>query len=243
MRKGRRLRGDNNIYLIDTEKEALIHVPVKSCLSKAASRTSADQPPTRSRLRVGFENKGKAKPTSLSKAKDIMHDLYSYHVQTFHELGRIRTVGRTIAEGLLAEFSRLQVMVSEDAMCSLRTFERENRCLNEGLTEELQQLLQSVPDCCLRGNVLAAINRHSRNVAATTLLPKAQFDAVQREMKAFLERRLHDVSAQQETKTMVEACVERFTTVNFETRYRWVSDRMGGRPSFNGTLGFTSWVP
>ena len=45
--------------------------------------------------------------------------VHALHLQSMHELGSIREVDRTLAQTLMAEFTRLQLIVNEDLIKSL----------------------------------------------------------------------------------------------------------------------------
>ena len=140
--------------------------------------------------------------------------IITHQAQAFHELGRIRTVDRTTAEGLLSEQARLQSIVSEDAVCSLKRLVKETRVENQLFEADLKQALELVPDRSLRERTMARAAKHSRNVMAAALLPVTLFDAAQKDIKAFLEARRDSLGAAQGTAVLFEACVERLANLN-----------------------------
>ena len=140
--------------------------------------------------------------------------ILTQQAQAFHELGRIRTVDRTTAEGLLSEQARLQSIVFEDAVCSLKRLVKETRVENQLFEADLKQALEPVPDRSLRERTMARAAKHSRNVMAAALLPVTLFDAAQKDIKAFLEARRDSLGAAQGTAVLTEACVERLSNLN-----------------------------
>ena len=150
-------------------------------------------------------------PPDVVEAKRIVTGILQHQLLTFHELGRIRELDRTLAEGLLAEHARVSSMVSGDAVRSLMTSRLETREMGKRLFKEVSQLLEPTRDKRLRYNIEALITRHQDNIEAATWMPIVLFDSAQKEMKAFLERRLRDISSDRETRMLVDECVESFT--------------------------------
>ena len=140
--------------------------------------------------------------------------IVTHQAQAFHELGRIQTVDRTTAEGLLAEQARLQSIVFEDAVCSLKRLVKETRVETQLFEADLKQALEPVPDWSLQERTMARAAKHSRNVMAAALLPVTLIDAAQKDIKAFLEARRDSLGAAQGTAVLIETCVERLGNLN-----------------------------
>ena len=99
-------------------------------------------------------------------------------------------------------------------MCSLRSLVRETYLETQEFDADIKQALEPVPDRSLRDRVMPRIDRHSRNVMASALLPVALFDAAQKDIKAFLKDRLDSLGAGEGTAAFVEACVERLANLD-----------------------------
>ena len=55
----------------------------------------------------------------LETTCEILERIHTLHLQTMHEMGSMREVDRTLAQTLMAEFVRLQLIVGEDLTKSL----------------------------------------------------------------------------------------------------------------------------
>ena len=138
---------------------------------------------------------GEERPDPVSQAKEILGGIHHQHMDTLRELVCVRMIDRTVADGLLAESTRIHNMVSEDAMRSLKTFQYEARQSINGLRASLKNLLQPVPDKRLKDNIEALLVKHQREIPASSVLPLCLFDAARADMKTFLQRRLDNVAA------------------------------------------------
>ena len=207
---------DVDIELVENDEEATFEVNVNS---SKGSRISSELKPASSEQGASGRQSHPArligsKPRDspdVVEAKRIVTGILQHQLLTFHELGRIRELDRTLAEGLLAEHARVSSMVSEDAVRSLMTSRLETREMGKRLFKEVSQLMEPTRDKRLRYNIEALITRHQDNIEAATWMPIVLFDSAQKEMKAFLERRLRDISSDRETQMMVDECVESFT--------------------------------
>ena len=89
------------------------------------SQTEAPTPGEPPELKAG--GSGKALPTRtapnreqvLETTRGILERIHTLHLQTMHKMGNVREVDRTLAQTLMAEFVRLQLIVGEDLTKSL----------------------------------------------------------------------------------------------------------------------------
>ena len=207
---------DVDVELIEDDEEATFEVKVDSSkgnriLSERKHASSEQGASGRQSRSVRLLGSKPGDSPDVVEAKRIVTGILDHQLLTFHELGRIRELDRTLAEGLLAEHARVSSMVSEDAVRSLMTSRLETQEMGKRLLKEVSQLLEPTRDKRLRYNIEALITRHQDSVAAATWMPIVLFDSAQKEMKAFLERRLRDISTDRETQMLVDECVESFT--------------------------------
>ena len=55
----------------------------------------------------------------LEATQNILTQVHDLHLQSMHKLGSIREMDRTLARTLMAEFTRLQLIINEDLIKSL----------------------------------------------------------------------------------------------------------------------------
>ena len=90
-----------------------------------AFQTEAPTPGEPPELQAG--GSGKAVPTKMAPNREqvlettcgILERIHALHLQTMHEMGSVREVDRTLAQTLIAEFVRLQLIVGEHLTKSL----------------------------------------------------------------------------------------------------------------------------
>ena len=89
------------------------------------SQTEAPTPEEPPKLKAGDSGKALSTKTAPNREQDlettrrILECIHTLHLQTVHEMGSVREVNRTLAQTLMAEFVRLQLIVGEDLTKSL----------------------------------------------------------------------------------------------------------------------------
>ena len=70
----------------------------------------------------------------LETAHKILARVHAIHLQAMHEMGSMRELDRTLARTLMAEFTRLQLIISDDLNKSLIAFHTDLEASSEVLT-------------------------------------------------------------------------------------------------------------
>ena len=55
-------------------------------------------------------------PALQEKAKRVLETIRSFHLQAIYDMGGVRQVNRILAELLMAEFTRMNLMIGEDLL-------------------------------------------------------------------------------------------------------------------------------
>ena len=89
------------------------------------SQTEAPIPGESPQLEMGGSGKALLTKTApdrervLETTREILAHIHALHLQNMHEMGSIQEVDQTLAQTLMAEFARLQLIVGEDFTKSL----------------------------------------------------------------------------------------------------------------------------
>ena len=79
-------------------------------------------------------------------ACNILARVHAIHLQTMHEMGSMQELDRTLARMLMAEFTRLQLIRSEDLTKSLIAFRTDLEVSCEGLASDFAWTVNLYPD-------------------------------------------------------------------------------------------------
>ena len=87
-------------------------------------------------------------PESIWEAvQELLQSICSFQLQALHEMGGIRMVNWTLGEGLMAEFSRVSLMVDEDLNASLQHHHTKILGATNLLERNIKRLLSPLLSC------------------------------------------------------------------------------------------------
>ena len=82
----------------------------------------------------------------LETARKILARVHAIHLQVMHEMGSVQELDQTLAHTLMAEFTRLQLIIGEDLNKSLIAFRTDLEASCEVLTSDFARTLNLHPD-------------------------------------------------------------------------------------------------
>ena len=160
------------------------------------SQTEAPTPGEPSELEAG--GSGKALPTKMAPNRErvletthrILERIHTLHLQTMHEMGSMREVDRTLAQTLMAEFVRLQLIVGEDLTKSLMALctDLEASCVE--LVSDIVRTMDLHPEDPTSHQVKAALMKFQQTTSLKVTLPLMELEAAHEDMEVFMWSRL-----------------------------------------------------
>ena len=121
-----------------------------------------------------------------------------------HEMGSVRELDRTLAHMLMAEFTRLQLIIGEDLNKSLIAFHTDLETSCEVLTSDFIRTLNLHPDDPMSCQVKAIIQKFQQSTSVKMNLPLMELKAAREDMEGFLQSCLHEISSQSESQELIE---------------------------------------
>ena len=95
----------------------------------------------------------------LETAREILARVHAIRLQTMHEMGSVRELDRTLARTLMAEFTRLQLIIGEDLTKSLIAFRSDLETSCEVLSSDFARTLNLHLDDPVSHQVKAIIQK------------------------------------------------------------------------------------
>ena len=130
-------------------------------MSQTEAPTSGESP----QLEVGGSGKALLTKTApdrervLETTHEILACIHALHLQTMHEMGSVQEVDWTLAQTLMAEFVRLQLIVGEDFTKSLVALCTDLEASCEVLVSDIARTLDLHPNDPASHQVIAALHR------------------------------------------------------------------------------------
>ena len=121
---------------------------------------------------------------------EILTHIHALHLQTMHEMGSMQEVDRTLAQTLMAEFVRLQLIVGEDFTKSLIALHTDLEAFCEALMSDIARTMDLHPNDPVSSQVKAALHKFQQTTSLKVTLPLMQLEAAHEDMEEFMRSRL-----------------------------------------------------
>ena len=172
--------------------------------SKGARTSQAEASTPGEPSEPGAEVSDKVLPAKMAPNREcvvetthgILGCIHALHLQTMHEMGSVREVDRTLARALMAEFVRLQLIISEDLRADL-----EVSC--ETLGSDITRAMDLHPNDPTSHQVKATLQRFQRITSLKVALPLTELEAAREDMEAFMQGCLQELSSQTESRELI----------------------------------------
>ena len=136
-------------------------------------------------------------------ARSILDQAHALQIQSMGDLGRIRDLDRMLAGTLMAEFSRVQLIVQEDVGKSLVALWSDLLATCSAFIADVGRVMD-VPQADPRLALLeASLERFRRQASLKFDLPLAEMDAAAVDITTFMNARLQELSSRSELPDLI----------------------------------------
>ena len=140
----------------------------------------------------------------------IIAEINALKLQSVQEMAFIRETDRALAGALMAQFTRLHLIVGEQFNTSLRNFQSELEAGTNELVRDLDIACRHTSGKVSTENpVRVALDRFHTWARLKVALPMAQLDAARDDMEKFLVSRVAEMSHRAETQSLLESLARR----------------------------------
>ena len=140
---------------------------------------------------------------TLQMARSILDQAHALQIQSMGDLGRIRDLDRTLAGTLMAEFSRVQLIVQEDVGKSLVALRSDLLATCSAFIADVGQVMDVPPADPGLALLEASLERFRRQASLKFDLPLAEMDAAAVDITAFMNARLQELSSRSELPDLI----------------------------------------
>ena len=141
---------------------------------------------------------------TLQMARSILDQAHALQLQSMGDLGRIRDLDRTLAGTLMAEFSRVQLIVQEDVGKSLVALRSDLLASCSAFVTDVGRVMDVPPADPRLALLEASLERFRRQASLKFDLPLAEMDAAAVDITAFMNARLQELSSRSELPEFIE---------------------------------------
>ena len=137
-------------------------------------------------------------------ARSILDQAHALQLQSMGDLGCIRDLDRTLAGTLMAEFSRVQLIVQEDVGKSLVALRSDLLASCSAFVVDVGRVMDVPPADPRLALLEASLERFRRQASLKFDLPLAEMDAAAVDITAFMNARLQELSSRSELPDLIE---------------------------------------
>ena len=141
---------------------------------------------------------------ALETALGILERIHALHLQALHDVGGMRELEQAAVHTLMAEFTRLQLILGEDLTKSLSTLCSELETSSEALPSDLLIVLNLHSGDLVFLCVKDLIQKHHQSVSMKVNLPLIELKAAREDLGRFLQGCLHELSSDPRSREVVE---------------------------------------
>ena len=141
---------------------------------------------------------------TLQMACSILDQAHALQLQSMGDLGHIRDLDRTLAGTLMAEFSRVQLIVQEDVGKSLVALRSDLLASCSAFVADIGRVMDVPPADPRLALLEASLERFRSQASLKFDLPLAEMDAAAVDITAFMNARLQELSSQSELLDLIE---------------------------------------
>ena len=141
----------------------------------------------------------------------ILACIHTLCIQAMHEMGSICELDRTLAQTLLAESVRVQLIIGEDLTRSLMTLHTDLEASSEVLLSDIAKTLDLHPNNSASCQVKAILQRFQQATSLKVNLSLMELQAARDDMEGFLQNRLQKISSQTESWELMEGLTRKLS--------------------------------
>ena len=140
---------------------------------------------------------------TLQMARSILDQAHALQLQSMEDLGHIRELDRTLAQALMAEFSRVQLIVQEDVGKSLVALRSDLLDSCSAFIADVARVMDVSQADPRSGLLRASLERFQRQASLKIDLPLAEMEAAQVDITTFMNTRLQELSSGTELPELI----------------------------------------
>ena len=141
---------------------------------------------------------------TLQMARSILDQAHALQLQSMEDLGRIRELDRTLAGTLMAEFSRVQLIVREDVGKSLVALRSDFLDSCSAFIADVARVMDVSPANPRSALLRASLERFQRQASLKFDLPLAEMEAAEVDITTFMNNRLQELSSWTELLELIK---------------------------------------
>ena len=154
----------------------------------------------------------------LEVALGAVRCIHALPLQTIHDMGCMREIEQVVVRTLMAEFAKLQAILSEDLIKSLSALCLELEASSEVLSADILNVLNLRPGDPGFSWVRDLIQKHHQSVSMKVNLPLIELEAAKEDLDRFLQECLCELGSYPQAREVLEEITQKLMSYNRRVR-------------------------
>ena len=150
----------------------------------------------------------------LEAARCVVECFHALRLQIMNYMGSMKEIEQAAVRTLMAEFARLQTILSEDLTKSLSVLCLELEASSEVLSADLLNVLNLRPGDLAFSQVRELIQKHHQSVSMKVNLPLIELEAVKEDLDRFLQECLLELGSDSSPREVLQEITQALTSYN-----------------------------
>ena len=140
-------------------------------------------------LPVEAEGSREASPRKrvIDTMQEILEHVHTICLQTMYEMGSVHELDRTLARALMAEFTRMQLVIGQDLTKSLIALQMDLETSSQALLSDVARTLNLHPTNPASHQLKAILQGFQQATSLKVNLPLMELQAARKELEGFLQ--------------------------------------------------------
>ena len=163
-----------------------------------------------------------ASPTETTRQEEkdleatwgVVECFHALCLQIMNHMGSMKEIEQTAIHTLMAEFTRLQTILSEDLTKSLSALCSELEASSEVLSADLLNILNLCPGDLAFSRIRELIQKHHQSVLMKVNLPLIELEAAKEDLNRFLQECLHELGSDLRAQEVLQEITQALASYN-----------------------------
>ena len=148
----------------------------------------------------------------LDTTQGILECIHTSQLQALYELGSMHELDRTLSCALMAEFTRIQLVMGKGLTKSLTTLHLDLENTIQSLLSDISKALNLQPTDPAAQKVKAHLQGFHQALTVKVHLLLLELQVAWEDLEGFLQRRLQEIGSRTETRGLMERLAEKMTS-------------------------------
>ena len=147
----------------------------------------------------------------IDTMQEVLERIHAIRLQTMYQMGSIRELDQTLAQVLMVEFARMQLIIGQDLTKSLIALQLDLETSSQALLSDVARIVNLHPTNPASHQLKAILQGFQQVTSLKVNLPLLELQAAQEELESFLQQCLQEISSQAETWELVEGLARKMS--------------------------------